>query len=211
MLFDIGGGHAHGINLALGDALCQLVAHVPLEAAYDQALVPEVFLRVVLRVGNGGGVQHVHQAGKALGTAIVRGGRQQNQRVRAGGQEARQAGTLRTGVAVSHVVGLVDDDDVPVGLLEVVAVFDVLLERVDGNDRSVEVVERVVVGRNSGTDTLQAGGIQPDEWDREPIPHLLLELAQHRLGGEHEDPLAATTGDQFADKDAGFERLAQAD
>ena len=35
---------------------------------------------------------------------------------------------------VGDVVGLVDDDDVPVGVLEVGAVLGVLLERVDGDD-----------------------------------------------------------------------------
>ena len=44
-----------------------------------------------------------------------------------------------------HVLALINDDDVPMGLFDVVAIFPVVLERVDGNNRFVVVVEWVLI------------------------------------------------------------------
>jgi hypothetical protein len=66
-------------------------------------------------------------------------------------------------------------------LLEVVPVFTVALERVDRDDGSVVVVERVVVGRNLAPDALDACGVEPRERDGETIPEFLLELTASLL------------------------------
>ena len=111
---------------------------------------------------------------------------------------------------VGHVVRLVDDDDVPLRLLQVGAVLRVLLERIDGDDRLVVVVEGVVVGRDAAAHPLDADGIQAGQGDGEPVPELLLELRQHALYRQHEDAPAAPPGNEFAHQDAGFQGLAEA-
>ena len=111
--------------------------------------------------------------------------------------------------AVRDVVRLVDDDDVPVGLLQVGAVLGVLLQGVDRDDRLVVVVERVVAGRDAAAHPLDADRVEPGERDREPVPELLLELRQHALDGQHQDPAAPAAGDQLADEDARLQRLSQ--
>src|SRR5690554_4811825 len=56
--------------------LLYLVPDVFFEAADHQAFVAEIFFGVVIWVGNGGGVQHVHQAGERPRLAVVgRGGK----------------------------------------------------------------------------------------------------------------------------------------
>src|SRR5690606_40930343 len=90
----------------------------------------------------------IYQAGEGTCLAIMRGGREHDQGIGAAGQQLRQLGALRAGTTLGDVMCLVDDDDVPVGPLQVAAVFIVLLEGVDGDDRLVVVVEGVVVARN---------------------------------------------------------------
>ena len=104
---------------------------------------------------------------------------------------------------------LVDDDDVPVGLLQVVAVLGVLLQRVDRDDRLVVVVERVVAGRDAATHPLDADRVEPREGDGEAVPELLLELREHALDGQHQDAPAPAAGDQLADEDARLQGLAE--
>jgi hypothetical protein len=45
-------------------------------------------------------------------------------------------------------VALVHNDDVPPSVLEVVSVLKVVLERINGDDRPVVKIERVVIARD---------------------------------------------------------------
>ena len=107
-------------------------------------------------------------------------------------------------------MALVDDDDIPPGILKIVAVFEVALEGVDRDDAAVEVVEWVVVRRDAIAHPRQAHRVQPHERDRKPTPPLLLELGEHRLLCDDEDALAAAPLNQLGGQHAGFQRLAQA-
>ena len=95
---------------------------VLLETPDHQPLAPEVLRGEVVRVRDGGRVQHVHQAREAPRPAVVRGGRKHDQGVGAPGQPAGEAASQRARAAVGDVVRLVDDDDVPVRLFQVGAV-----------------------------------------------------------------------------------------
>ena len=110
-----------------------------------------------------------------------------------------------------HIVCFVDDDDIPVALLQVLAVFEVLFERVDGDDGAIKVVKRVVVGRYGVADTLQANRVEPGERDGKALPHFALKLRQHRFHREHQNALATVATDQFGDQYAGANGFAQAD
>ena len=123
----------------------------------------------------------------------------------------RGAGLRAAGAPVRHVVRLVDDDDVPVGLLQVGAVLRVLLQRVDRDDRLVVVVERVVTGRDAAAHPLDADRVEPGEGNGEAVPELLLELREHALDGQNEDAPASAAGDQLADEDARLQGLPQPD
>ena len=162
------------LGLALPEVLADLVLDVLLEAADEQAL--DLVLGVVARVGHGRRFEHVHQVGEALGLAVVRRGAGQDQRVAGPGQQRGEPAPL--GVGVGDVVALVDDDHVPVALLQVGPVAAVVLERVDADDGPVEVVERVLVRRDLGPHPLEALGVEADQRDGEPGPEFLLELGQ---------------------------------
>jgi len=138
----------------------------------------------------------------------VRGRRKQDQRVRAARQQLGQAGTHGV-VSIRDVVALVDDDDVPGRVFEVVAVLQVALEGVHGDDRAVVVVERIVGGGDPASDAPDAGRVQTHQRDGEAVPELLLELRQHALERDHQDAPATTAADQFGHQDAGLEGLAQ--
>lgn len=97
-----------------------------------------------------------------------------------------------------HVVGLVNDDDVPVGIFNVNVVFPVVFQGVYGDNGPVIIIKRIVVGGYAGTDTLDADGVQPGQGNGKPAPHLFLELGEHALDRNHEDPLAFSPSDQLA-------------
>ena len=187
-----------------------LVLDVLLEAADDKPFPAEVLRLVVVRVGDGGGVQHVHQAGEAARPPVVWGRRQHDEGVRAAREQAGEPAAERAGAAVRHVVRLVNDDHVPPGFFEVGPVLGVPLQGVDRDDGLVVVVEGVVVRGDAAADALDADGVEARERDREAVPELLLELGQHALDGEDEDAPAPAPGDQLADQDPRFEGLAEA-
>ena len=205
-----GGGRDPAMDdLPVAEDALHLVLDVLLEAADDEALPAEVLRFVVVRVGDGGGVQHVHQAGEAARPAVVRGRRQHDEGVRAARQQAGEPAAERARAAVGHVVRLVNDDHVPIGLLQVGPVLGVLLQGVNRDDGFVVVVEGVVVRGDAAADALDADGVEAGERDREAVPELLLELGQHALDGEDEDPPAPAAGDQLADQHSRFEGLAE--
>ena len=139
-------------------------------------------------------------------------GRQQDQRFRTRGQafgQPRPLALLGPLGPLRYVLALIDHDDVPIGVIQVVAVFAVVLQRVHRDDGLVVVVKRVLVGGDLLPDALDANRIEPHQGDGETRPELLLELHQHALGGHHQDAPAAAAADQLAAKDAAFQRLAQ--
>ena len=60
----------------------------------------------------------------------------------------------------------------------------VALERVDRDDRPLEVGERVAGGRQLLPDPLDADRVEPDERQREPGPQLVLHLLEHVPRGD---------------------------
>lgn len=81
-------------------------------------------------------------------------------------------------VAALGDVVLVINDDVPIGLLKVMAVVDVLFERINGNNGSVKIMERVVIGRDTvahALQTLESRRVKP----MLKRFKLLLKLAEH--------------------------------
>ena len=184
---------------------------VLLEPADHQPLVAEVLLRVGVRIGDGGSVEHVHEAREAARAAVVRRRRKHDEGVGATRQQAGEAAAQRARAPVRDVVRFVDDDHVPVRLLQVGAVLGILIQRVDGDDRLVVVVERIVVGRDAAPHPLDADGVEPRERDGEAVPELLLELGEHALHREHQDAPGAPPGNQLAHQDAGLQGLAETD
>ena len=137
------------------------------------------------------------------------GRREHDERIGLPRQQLRKAAAQGTRSPVGHVVRLVDDDDVPPRLFEVGAVLRILLQGVDGDDRLVVVVERVVIGRDSAAHPLNADGIQAGQGNDEPVPEFLLKLRQHAFHSKDEDAPPAPSGNELAHQDAGFQRLAE--
>jgi len=75
---------AGNTHLALFERRCHLALDIFLKTPDKEPL--DVFGPIIFRIGDGRGVQHVHQAGKTLPAPIMGGGRQHDQRVGAGGQ-----------------------------------------------------------------------------------------------------------------------------
>ena len=153
------GGGFRGEDDALGEIAGDLVFDILFEAADEQAV--DVLRAVVLGVLDRRGVEHVHQTGERFALAVMRGGGEEEQGVRARGEQLGGAGAegvvALAGAALGDVVGFVDDDDVPPSVFEVGAVFAVLLQGIDRDDRPVVVVEGIVVGRDVAADALEAG------------------------------------------------------
>jgi hypothetical protein len=108
-------------------------------------------------------------------------------------------------------VALIDDDDVPPGVFQIIAVLEIVLERIDRDDRAVVVVERVVIAGDAVAHSLQPDRIQPHQRDGKTAPEFLLELGQHALLRNHQDALPAPALDQLGGENAGFERFSQTD
>jgi len=98
---------------------------------------------------------------------------------------------------------------VPVTAFEVSAVFRVLLEGVDGDDRLVEIVKGVVVRGDAVADPLNPDGIQSDKRDGEARPKLLLELGEHAFHRTDEDAFATTATDEFGQQNSSLDGFAQ--
>src|SRR6266702_2279517 len=103
------------------------------------------------------------------------------------GQESSEPVVERTVALKGDVVRFVYDDDVPMGVFEVMAVFGVALQRVDGDEGLVVVVKGIVVCRYLAPDPLKAGGVEQRQRNRKTGPELLLELLHHALCRYHED------------------------
>ena len=216
-LFFCGGSARHLADMPLFKAALRLILNIFLEATNEQALdvipvILDVLLGVVIRVRNSGRIQHVHQAGKGTCAAVVRGGGQHNQCIAPAGKQIRQAGTLGTAVAsLGHIMRLIDDNNIPAGILQMDTVFTVPLDRVDGNDGFVIVMERIMVAGQIPTDTLNLGGIQADQRNGKTLPHFLLELGHHALDGHNENTTAFSTSDQLTNQNTGFQRFTKTD
>ena len=54
----------------------------------------------------------------------------------------------------------IDDNNIPPGIFQMVTVFNVLFQGIDGNNRFIEIVKRVVVRGDAVTYFLQASRVQ---------------------------------------------------
>lgn len=118
---------------------------------------------------------------------------QQKQGVGSPRQKLRQFGPLRVrpcrGFPRRRVMRLVDDDQVPVGVLDRVPDLGVPLQRVDRHDGPIELIEYIIVGGDPVPHTPDRSAVQARQWDREPGPEFLLELGEHRPCRDDEDPV----------------------
>ncbi len=161
----------------------------------------------VAGVLDGHGVEKADQSGEGLHVAVVRGGAGQDQGVGALGEEVGQ----RPAVAalVDQVVGFVDDDGVPMDVLQPRPVAARVLQRVHGDDHTLVIGERVASGRDPPLDAGDARAVQADQREGEPRPHLVLELFQDGCGRDDEDAFASAPADQFAEQHSDLQGLAQ--
>ena len=95
-----------------------------------------------------------------------RGG--ENHRVGSARQKARNA--ISASAKVDNIVTLVDDNRVPVALLEPCRPQAVVLQRVDTDNGALIVVKRILPGWDLVLHALDANGIETHEWNGETRP-----------------------------------------
>ncbi len=166
------------------------------------------FVRLgVVHVLDGHRIEQPDEAGEGPHLAVVGRGAGQDQRVGALRQEVGQ----RPAVAAlpDEVVRLVDDNCVPVDVLQPWLVALRILDRVHGDDHALVVGEGVAPRRDTPFDAGDANAVQPHQRKREPCPHLVLELLQHRGRRYHEDPLTTPTPHQLTEQHPDLQGLAE--
>ena len=88
---------------------------------------------------------------------------------------------------------LVDDDEVPIGMLKRVPDLVIPFQGVDRDDGPIKLVKNVVMGGDFVPHAPDCGTVESGERDREPGPEFLLELGQHGPGRDHEDTVRPAT------------------
>jgi hypothetical protein len=165
-----------------------------------------------LRVGDGRGVQQTDEAPEGLALAVVRGRRGQQHAVGAPREATGEPiAQVPLGVAAAgDVVRLVDDDHVPAGVFQEVAVTTDVLQRVDGDDDAVVDLEGVLRGRDLELQLGEPGGVQADQGQGEAVPKLCLKLRQHGLLGQHQDAVRLPALQELGQDHADLDGLAEA-
>ncbi len=109
-----------------------------------------------------------------------------------------------------HVLGLIYDNCVPVGVLNGHPKPLVVLESINGNDRPIKAAKGIRTFGHALLEALLYHTVQPGKANGKAHPELFLKRDEHGLGCDHQDTLAATTDNQFAAQDACLNRLSQA-
>lgn len=91
----------------------------------------------------------------------------------------------------------INNDKVPVRVLDRIPDLGVPFERIDGDNRSVKLIEHIVMGRDPISHPPDCGAVEPGERDRKPGPELLLKLGQHGPRRDHKDPVRPATQGEF--------------
>ena len=109
-----------------------------------------------------------------------------------------------------RILHLVNHDDTPAGFLQERPPGRGILERINGDDRTIKAVERFMSGGELLPQAHNADGIQTYERDGEPAPQFFLKLRQHTGQRNGQDPLSASSPDQFRNQDAGLQCFSRA-
>ncbi|SAD89216.1 Uncharacterised protein [Enterobacter cloacae] len=131
-----------------------LIFHVFFEATHNQIFIGKIGVFILFRISNGRRVEHIHQAGKTFSLTVMRRGREHNQRIAASGKQFCQFAAQGAGPTFSDVMRFIDNNNIPPGIFQVVAIFDVLFQSIDGDNGLIEIVKRVVVGWDTVTHLL---------------------------------------------------------
>ena len=146
MFFLCGGIAAHKRDFSFQKSTADLVFYIFFEAANAQSF--NIFGGIVFRVGNGCGIQHVHQRSKTLCPTVVRRCGQHDHGITA---ICKQLGQTRTlGLMVSpfrNILRLIDHDNIPICIFQVRAVFNISFQCVNRNDCLIIIEKRIIVRR----------------------------------------------------------------
>lgn len=99
------------------------------------------------------------------------------------------------GPSIDQVVAFVDDNCVPLLVLEVMFVSRRVLQGVDGDDDTPVVAERIALTRERLPDLLDPRRVETDQGYCEPRPQLALELLEYGTGRNDQDAFTPTAAD----------------
>ena len=127
-----------------------------------------VRLGIVAVTGDGRRLQHADDIGKTLLVAIVWSGRREYHALTMLGEHLRKVTTLAVGIA--DRMAFVNDDDVPLGLFDIMPELGVVLQRINGDDCLVVILKWILVGWYAALDAVNADAVKTDERNVEAIP-----------------------------------------
>lgn len=127
-----------------------------------------VRLGIVAVTGDGRRLQHADDIGKALLVAIVWSGRREYHALTMLGEHLRKVTALAVGI--TDCMAFVNDDDVPLGLFDIMPELGVVLQRINGDDGLVVILKWILVGWYAALDAVNADAVKTDERNVEAIP-----------------------------------------
>lgn len=105
---------------------------------------------------------------KPLLVAIVWSGRREYHALTMLGEHLRKVTALAVGIA--DRMAFVNDDDVPLGLFDIMPELGVVLQRINGDDCLVVILKWILVGWYAALDAVNADAVKTDERNVEAIP-----------------------------------------
>ena len=131
-------------DFSFQERAADLVFDIFFEAADAQSFY--IFGRIVFRICNGSRIKHIHQRCKTLCPTVMRRCRQHNHRITPICKQLGETRTLRLMIsAFRNILRFIDNDDIPICIFQMSAVFNITFQRVNRNNRLIIIEKRIIV------------------------------------------------------------------
>ena len=118
------------------------------------------------------------------------------------GKNLRQRSTLAG--CIGYLVTLIYNDDIPSCMLYIASKTLTIFQCIYRYDSLIIIVERILVERYNGFDTVHPCRIKTHQRYVETIPQFFLELLENALQSNHKNTLATTSANHLRKKDSHF-------
>ena len=105
-----------------------------------------IFGRVVFRICNSSRIKHIHQRCKTLCPTVMRRCRQHYHRIAPICKQLGETRTLSLMIsAFRNILRFIDNDDIPICIFQMSAVFNITFQCVNRNNRLIIIEKRIIV------------------------------------------------------------------